>query len=284
MAASTWSTTSAIHSRDATPRGDLRRAKRPAAPATFGVCSDCRTDHRLPVRPGRRADPDRDGAQRGLDRDVRRLPARARRPGPGEPFVPFDPGEDYNSYVDGRPRADGVRTFLASRGIELPEGAPDDPPDRGDGATGWATARTRSCCGSSGSGASRCTRARWRTCARPGRPAWAARSSRPAPTAARCCGPPGSRTCSRSWSTAWSPPREGLRGKPSPDTFLAAAARLGRRRRRAAAVFEDAVAGVRAGPGRRVRVRRRRRPGRPRRRAAAARSVHCGHRPRRSAA
>ena len=37
--------------------------------------------------------------------------------------------EDYNAYVDGRHRADGVRGFLASRGIELPEGAPDDAPD-----------------------------------------------------------------------------------------------------------------------------------------------------------
>jgi beta-phosphoglucomutase family hydrolase len=46
----------------------------------------------------------------------------------GEPFVPFDPGEDYERYVDGRARADGVRTFLASRGITLPEGSPDDPP------------------------------------------------------------------------------------------------------------------------------------------------------------
>jgi beta-phosphoglucomutase family hydrolase len=46
----------------------------------------------------------------------------------GEPFVPFGQGADYNSYVDGRPRADGVRTFLASRGIILPEGDPDDPP------------------------------------------------------------------------------------------------------------------------------------------------------------
>ncbi|MGW3888779.1 beta-phosphoglucomutase family hydrolase [Micromonospora chokoriensis] len=47
----------------------------------------------------------------------------------GEPFQPFDPGPDYNRYVDGRPRADGVRSFLASRGIVLPEGSPDDPPD-----------------------------------------------------------------------------------------------------------------------------------------------------------
>jgi beta-phosphoglucomutase family hydrolase len=46
----------------------------------------------------------------------------------GEPFVPFDSGADYNAYVDGKPRYDGVRSFLASRGIELPEGSPDDPP------------------------------------------------------------------------------------------------------------------------------------------------------------
>jgi HAD superfamily hydrolase (TIGR01509 family) len=43
--------------------------------------------------------------------------------------VPFDSGADYHDYVDGRARADGVRTFLASRGITLPEGTPDDSPD-----------------------------------------------------------------------------------------------------------------------------------------------------------
>ncbi|WP_055590519.1 HAD family hydrolase [Peterkaempfera griseoplana] len=51
-----------------------------------------------------------------------------RRDGAG--FRPFDPVADYDEYVDGRPRADGVRTFLASRGIELPEGSEDDPPER----------------------------------------------------------------------------------------------------------------------------------------------------------
>ncbi|KUJ38496.1 hypothetical protein ADL25_23835 [Streptomyces sp. NRRL F-5122] len=51
-----------------------------------------------------------------------------RREGPG--FRPFDPVADYDEYVDGRPRADGVRSFLASRGIELPEGTEDDPPER----------------------------------------------------------------------------------------------------------------------------------------------------------
>ena len=47
----------------------------------------------------------------------------------GTPFEPFDPDKDYDDYVDGLPRADGVRTFLHSRGIELPEGKPDDGPN-----------------------------------------------------------------------------------------------------------------------------------------------------------
>lgn len=45
-------------------------------------------------------------------------------------FAPFDPVADYDRYVDGMPRYDGVRRFLASRGIRLPEGTPDDPADR----------------------------------------------------------------------------------------------------------------------------------------------------------
>jgi beta-phosphoglucomutase family hydrolase len=46
----------------------------------------------------------------------------------GDEFVPFDTDADYGEYVDGKPRYDGVRSFLASRGIELPEGSDDDPP------------------------------------------------------------------------------------------------------------------------------------------------------------
>jgi len=45
-----------------------------------------------------------------------------------EELVPFDPDRDYALYVDGKIRADGVRSFLESRGIELPEGHIDDPP------------------------------------------------------------------------------------------------------------------------------------------------------------
>jgi hypothetical protein len=41
----------------------------------------------------------------------------------------FDPAADYDEYVDGKPRYDGVRSFLASRGIELPQGSPSDPPE-----------------------------------------------------------------------------------------------------------------------------------------------------------
>jgi beta-phosphoglucomutase family hydrolase len=47
----------------------------------------------------------------------------------GDALRPFDIETDYPPYVDGKPRFDGVRDFLASRGIELPEGSPDDSPE-----------------------------------------------------------------------------------------------------------------------------------------------------------
>jgi beta-phosphoglucomutase family hydrolase len=46
----------------------------------------------------------------------------------GEPFEPFDRPTDYDEYVDGMPRLDGVRAFLGSRGIDLPMGSSADPP------------------------------------------------------------------------------------------------------------------------------------------------------------
>lgn len=54
---------------------------------------------------------------------------RARSTRTGEPFVPFDVKTDYGPYVDGKPRLDGTRGFLRSRGIELPDGEPTDGPD-----------------------------------------------------------------------------------------------------------------------------------------------------------
>ncbi len=47
-----------------------------------------------------------------------------------EPYVPFDPTHDYHKYVDGKPRMEGVKSFLASRDIELPFGEMDDIPEK----------------------------------------------------------------------------------------------------------------------------------------------------------
>jgi beta-phosphoglucomutase family hydrolase len=46
----------------------------------------------------------------------------------GTEFVPFDSEHDYNEFVDGKPRLDGIRSFLESRKISLPLGSPSDPP------------------------------------------------------------------------------------------------------------------------------------------------------------
>lgn len=56
------------------------------------------------------------------------LARRAKRTGAA--FKAFDARADYYRYVDGKPRYDGVRSFLAARGIALPQGTPDDPPER----------------------------------------------------------------------------------------------------------------------------------------------------------
>ena len=47
-----------------------------------------------------------------------------------EPYVPFDPAHDYHKYVDGKPRMEGVKSFLLSRDIELPFGELDDIPEK----------------------------------------------------------------------------------------------------------------------------------------------------------
>jgi beta-phosphoglucomutase family hydrolase len=46
----------------------------------------------------------------------------------GEPFAPFDIEDDYKAYVDGKPRYEGVRSFLEARSITLPDGSPADDP------------------------------------------------------------------------------------------------------------------------------------------------------------
>lgn len=54
---------------------------------------------------------------------------RRRAEAGGTPCRPFDERADYDEFVDGKPRYDGVRSFLESRDITLPDGTPDDPPD-----------------------------------------------------------------------------------------------------------------------------------------------------------
>jgi beta-phosphoglucomutase family hydrolase len=62
--------------------------------------------------------------KRMFDEYLRKRAAQA-----GGEFRPFDIAGDYRLHVDGKPRHDGVRDFLGSRGIQLPEGTPDDPPE-----------------------------------------------------------------------------------------------------------------------------------------------------------
>jgi len=163
----------------------------------------------------------------------------------GTAFVPFDRDEDYNRYVDGRPRADGVRTFLASRGITLPEGSPDDPP----------TALTVHGLGNRKNVVLLDVIHREGVQAYEGsvRYLHAARDAglrRAVVSASANCADvlraAGITDLLEVRVDGVVAAAEGLRGKPEPDTFLAAARRLGVEPERAA-VFEDAVAGVQAG-------------------------------------
>jgi beta-phosphoglucomutase family hydrolase len=163
----------------------------------------------------------------------------------GTPFVPFDPGADYRRYVDGKPRADGVRDFLASRGMTLPEGAPGDPPE----------AQTVNGLGNR-------KNVRFLELVRAGgvRPY---EGSRRYLEAARAAGfrrsvVSASANCQDVLRSAGIEDllevrvdgnvasQLHLRGKPQPDSFLEAARRLGVAPANAA-VFEDALAGVAAG-------------------------------------
>jgi beta-phosphoglucomutase family hydrolase len=163
----------------------------------------------------------------------------------GEDFVPFDSHADYDRYVDGRPRYDGVRTFLASRSIELPEGDPSDPP-AAETVTGLGNRKNELVLGLIRAGGVE---------AYPGSVRYVEEARR----AGLHCG-----VVSSSANTAEvlravdleslfevrvdgnTIVSDHLRGKPAPDTFLAAAEKLGLQPRQAA-VFEDALAGVEAG-------------------------------------
>ena len=163
----------------------------------------------------------------------------------GEPFVPFDPVKDYDEYVDGKPRADGTRSFLASRGIELPEGSDDDPPGAqtvhglGNRKNEILLRRIRADGVEAYEGSVRYVRAV--------RDAGLRRAV--VSSSANCRDvlvAAGIEDLFEARIDGVVAKREHLRGKPAPDTFLAGARALGLEPQEAA-VFEDALAGVEAG-------------------------------------
>jgi beta-phosphoglucomutase family hydrolase len=163
----------------------------------------------------------------------------------GEPFVPFDPVRDYDEYVDGKPRYEGVRSFLASRGIELPQGTPEDPPgvETIDGLGNRKNELVLAIIRREGvqpyEGSVRYVEA----VRAAGLPRAVVSSSTNCRDVLRAAG---IEELFEQVIDGVVADREGLKGKPAPDTFLAGARALGVEPREAA-VFEDALAGVEAG-------------------------------------
>ena len=163
----------------------------------------------------------------------------------GVPFVAFDPVEDYGLYVDGKPRADGVRSFIASRGITLPEGDRDDPPGAetvnglGNRKNELVLRLIREQGVEVFEGSVRYLDAARRAGLRRA----VVSSSANTLDVLRSVGLVDAFDVRIDGVVAI---ERGLRGKPAPDTFLAAAHDLGIGPS-AAAVFEDALAGVEAG-------------------------------------
>jgi len=163
----------------------------------------------------------------------------------GEPFVPFDAAGDYDEYVDGRPRADGTRAFLASRGITLPEGDPGDPPDA-ETIHGLSNRKNELVLERLREG---------RLAVYPGslRYLEAARAAGLLRGVVSASANTHQVLAAAGLADAFDAcvdgvvaAREHLRGKPAPDTYLAAARHLSVPPEQAA-VFEDALAGVAAG-------------------------------------
>ncbi len=170
---------------------------------------------------------------------------RARADKTGEPFVPFDPVVDYRAYVDGKPRYDGVRSFLASRGIELPEVAPNNSEGvetirgLGDRKNELVREMIHRVGVTTFEGSVRYVLAA-RQAGLHRAVVSASENTREVLAAA------GISDLFEVRIDGVVAREEGLRGKPAPDTFLAAARELGVVPDEAA-VFEDALAGVEAG-------------------------------------
>lgn len=160
-----------------------------------------------------------------------------------EDFVEFS-HDDYLQCVDGRPRFDGVRTFLASRGIEVPEGTPDDPPVS-ETIGGLGNRKNEAFLRLIDDGVT----------AFPGAAEFVARARAAGmKTAVVSSSANAERVLTAAGLTdlfdtrvdGITARRLGLAGKPSPDTYLAAARRVGAPPDRAV-VVEDALSGVDAG-------------------------------------
>jgi beta-phosphoglucomutase family hydrolase len=163
----------------------------------------------------------------------------------GTPFEPFDPVADYDEYVDGKPRYDGVRSFLSARGIELSEGTPDDPPSAetihglGNRKNELVLAMFQRQGVRVYEGSVRYVRAAREA----GLDRAVVTSSANAHEVLVAAGIDDLFDVRIDGVVA---ARDQLQGKPAPDTFLAAARALGVSAAQAA-VFEDALAGVAAG-------------------------------------
>jgi beta-phosphoglucomutase family hydrolase len=170
---------------------------------------------------------------------------RARSERTGDVFVSFDATTDYDRYVDGKPRADGTRSFLESRGITLPEGAADDPSDLetvrglGNRKNLIVQRRLRENGVEPFEGSVRYLRA-VRDAGLRRAVVSSSANTRAVLEAA------GILDYFEACIDGVIAEREGLKGKPAPDTFLAATHALGVGAPNAA-VFEDALAGVEAG-------------------------------------
>jgi beta-phosphoglucomutase family hydrolase len=163
----------------------------------------------------------------------------------GEPFREFDQVADYDEYVDGMPRSEGVRSFLKSRGIELPEGDPQDPPDR-ETISGIGNRKNELVLGlihdqgvESYEGSVRYVKAARDA----GLKSAVVSSSTNCRDVLRAAGILDLFEQIVDGKVA---ARDGLKGKPAPDTFLAGARAVGVPAAEAV-VFEDALAGVAAG-------------------------------------
>lgn len=163
----------------------------------------------------------------------------------GETPDPFDLAHDYDEYVDGKPRYEGVQSFLESRGIELPRGTPEDAPGENtvDAIGNAKNERVLALIREQGVQAYPGSLAYLRAARDAGLRRAVVSSSTNARDVLRSAG---LIDLVEEIIDGVVATREKLRGKPQPDTFLAGARALGVKPA-AAAVFEDALAGVAAG-------------------------------------